>query len=91
MKAIKLIVSGLVQGVFFRKFTQEKAVSLSLIGQVKNLPNGSVEIIAKGEEGSLLHLEKWCESGSPMSRVNHVVKIEIDPTAVSGTDFKIAY
>ena len=81
----------MVQGVFFRKHTQEKAISFSLMGQVRNLPDESVEILAKGDGRALMELEKWCESGSPLSKVDQVSKTEIDHEEVPQTNFKIGF
>lgn len=77
MKAIHLIIHGKVQGVFFRKYTKEKAQSLKLKGTVKNLPNGSVDIIAQGDEDRLRIFIEWCHRGSPASKVENVEAIHI--------------
>ncbi len=50
---VHILVSGLVQGVFFRAHTREKASELFLSGWVKNLPDGRVEILAEGERENL--------------------------------------
>lgn len=72
-KALYIQVFGLVQGVFYRDFTYKKAVSLGLLGTVKNNPNGSVEIYAQGSESSLNQLKEWCHTGSPHCRVDRVI------------------
>lgn len=77
MKAIHLVIHGKVQGVFFRKYTKEKAQSLKLKGTVKNLPNGSVDIIAQGDEDRLRIFIEWCHRGSPASKVENVEAIHI--------------
>jgi len=72
MKSIRILVSGVVQGVSYRAFTQEQARSLGLCGRVKNLPTGQVEIAAQGEARAIEALEQWCWEGSPQSRVSDV-------------------
>ena len=73
MERIRLIVHGRVQGVFFRRFTDEKARALNLSGTVRNLPDGTVEVVAEGETAALGELAQWCRTtGSPMSRIDFV-------------------
>ena len=73
MERIRLIIHGRVQGVFFRRFTSEKAHSLNLWGTVRNRHDGTVEVIAEGESSSLDELAQWCRTtGSPMSRIDFV-------------------
>lgn len=71
-QSVNIQVKGKVQGVFFRKYTQEKARSLGLTGFVKNMPDASVQIIASGEREALQELETWCNRGSPGSVVASV-------------------
>jgi len=73
MERIRLIIHGRVQGVFFRQFTREKAHSLNLQGTVRNLPDGTVEVIAEGDPRILDELSDWCRNeGSPMSHIDLV-------------------
>lgn len=69
-----IIVSGKVQGVFFRASAKEIAGQLNIKGFVQNLPDGSVYIEAEGEEQSLKQFEAWCKQGPPRA---HVTKIDI--------------
>lgn len=69
---IYIKVFGKVQGVFFRKYTQEKAVSLGLKGYVENCTDGCVFIHASGMQEALEALVDWCHLGSPSSRVDRV-------------------
>lgn len=71
-KRVKIVVFGRVQGVFFRFNTQKKAVSLDLSGWVKNQDDGTVEIIAEGEEEKLKSLVSWTRTGPPGTRVDKV-------------------
>lgn len=67
--AYRISVRGKVQGVFFRKYTQEKAIELGLTGTVENLADGSVLIVTEGDLDKLEQLVVWCEEGSPASKV----------------------
>ena len=70
---VHIIVKGLVQGVSFRAYTKRKAISLGLTGFVKNLPNGKVEVVAKGRKDKIYELIKWLrKEGSPGSNVTDV-------------------
>lgn len=57
------LVSGLVQGVYYRASTQTKAVELGLTGYARNLPDGRVEVVAEGTEDKLTQLKTWCDDG----------------------------
>ena len=72
MKRVHLLVKGHVQGVAFRAYTQMEARRLHLCGYVRNLPDGSVEIIAEGERKPLEKLVEWAHQGSPVSQVDEV-------------------
>ncbi|NYZ78958.1 acylphosphatase [Candidatus Micrarchaeota archaeon] len=65
-------VYGIVQGVFFRSSTEEKASNLGLTGWVKNRRDGSVEILAEGEREQLEALLAWCGKGSEGSRIDKI-------------------
>ena len=82
-------VYGRVQGVGFRYTTQYEAKRLGLTGYAKNLDDGSVEVVACGEEGQVEKLMQWLKSGGPRSaRVERVLS---EPHHPSGelTDFRI--
>ena len=65
-------VQGRVQGVWFRKYTLEKARSIGLTGFVKNEPDDSVYIEAEGDLEQLNEFVSWLHRGSPLSRVTSV-------------------
>lgn len=67
-----VVISGRVQGVFFRAETQRAAVRLGLNGWVRNLPDGTVEALFEGDRDQVDQMLKWCWKGSPHSRVNDV-------------------
>jgi acylphosphatase len=66
------LVSGQVQGVFYRASTESTAHRLGLTGWVRNLPDGRVELVACGEESKLDELERWLWQGPPHA---HVAKV----------------
>ena len=72
LSAFHGIVHGFVQGVFFRHYTREKARELGIVGWVRNLPDGTVELIAEGDPVSLKALEAWLVRGPDMARVDQV-------------------
>jgi len=69
---IKIIVAGKVQGVFFRASAKKQADLLGVQGFARNLPDGRVEIIAKGEQQALQQLTEWCRRGPMLARVSDV-------------------
>lgn len=73
------LVSGQVQGVFFRATTEATARRLGLTGWVRNLRDGRVELVACGEEARLKELEQWLWQGPPRARVEQVVSDDIEP------------
>lgn len=79
-KTIEIIVSGLVQGVMYRKYTTEKANSLQLKGWVKNQSDGTVILHATGTEEQLNLLIEWCKDGSPNAKVDqlHIREIPLE-------------
>jgi len=72
VKSIHLIVHGLVQGVYFRKHTQEKALALGIKGFVRNLPDSGVEIEAEGEEDAMQDFISWCRRGPERAKVTRI-------------------
>jgi acylphosphatase len=75
-----LLVSGRVQGVYYRQSTVEEARRRGLTGWVRNLPDGRVEAEAEGERAEVLALVEWCRSGPPAARVDGVEVAWMAPT-----------
>jgi acylphosphatase len=71
-KRLVMIVTGRVQGVFFRASTRDEGRRLGVTGWVRNLPDGRVEVLAEGSEPELLRLASWCRMGPPGARVEGV-------------------
>jgi len=72
MKRIHLIVHGKVQGVFYRDFVRKAAEKLGVKGFVRNLRNGTVEVVAEGDGPQLKELAKECNRGSFLSFVEKI-------------------
>jgi len=78
MRTVHYVVSGHVQGVFFRYHTQEKARALGIRGTVRNLHDGDVEIYAQGEGADLARFEAFLRHGPAAARVDAVRRREIE-------------
>ena len=76
-KATRLFISGTVQGIFFRKFIEEKARQLKLNGLVRNLEDGSVEIIIEGQDNPIMEMIDITKKGSLHSKIEHIEYREI--------------
>ena len=66
---MRCIVSGRVQGVWFRDSTRRQAQRLGITGSAINLPDGRVEVNACGDEGALQQLQEWLWQGPELARV----------------------
>ena len=80
----RFVVSGRVQGVFFRQSTVETARALGVAGWVRNREDGAVEGVACGEAPSLERLRAWLQQGPPSARVTGVEWIETEVPAMTG-------
>lgn len=72
MSVRRFLVSGRVQGVFFRASTRDRARRLDLDGHARNLDDGRVEVLASGTSEALAALEEWLRVGPPAARVDGV-------------------
>ena len=72
MPASRFLISGKVQGVWFRASTRDEALRLNLRGYASNLRDGRVEVLAVGEVGAIQQLSNWLRRGPPMARVEAV-------------------
>lgn len=73
MKHLNITIKGRVQGVWFRKYTHDKAQQLGIKGIVRNQPNGDVYTEAEADQETLDKFIAWCHVGSPLSSVKEVV------------------
>jgi acylphosphatase len=89
-KRARLIISGRVQGVYYRYSTQQEAKRLGLTGWVRNLPNGNVEAVVEGDEATVERMIEWCRQGPAGAAVS---EIERTLTEASGEfeAFEIRY
>jgi acylphosphatase len=79
MKAVHAYVSGTVQGVFFRQTCRQIARRHHLLGWVRNLPDGRVEVWAQGEEPALEEFVAWLWAGPPRAQVDGVESHDVAP------------
>ena len=84
MKTLKLFISGIVQGVFFRKSVEDKAKELELKGFVRNLDDGRVEIVVEGKDENVNEMVNALKQGLPHSEVKNVTTEEIKHQGFSG-------
>ena len=74
MAAARFLVSGRVQGVFYRASAREQALALGLSGYARNLPDGRVEVLACGSESAIDTFERWLWQGPAGARVDAVAR-----------------
>ena len=87
---VHILVSGRVQGVSFRAYTQQRASAFGLRGYVRNLPNGDVEIVAEGEREAFEKLLEWARHG-PSGAAVMDVQVDLSEADDSFPDFSIRY
>jgi len=72
MTRAELLISGRVQGVFYRASAQQEAQRLGVYGEIRNLPGGEVEAIVEGEPAAVDEFIAWCRVGPPAAEVENV-------------------
>ncbi|HIK34003.1 MAG TPA: acylphosphatase [Oscillatoriales cyanobacterium M4454_W2019_049] len=72
LKSVRVRISGRVQGVGYRFWTQDEACRLGLAGWVRNLPDGRVEAVFEGDADAIDRMIRSCRSGPPAARVSDV-------------------
>jgi acylphosphatase len=90
MKRIRVTITGMVQGVFFRAKTRNEAIRNNVTGWVKNLPDGRVEAVFEGKPEDVDRVVGWCRIGPSQAEVT---KVEMREESYTGafTDFTIRY
>jgi acylphosphatase len=81
---MRCLVSGMVQGVWFRGNTRQQAQALGITGHARNLPDGRVEVLACGAPEALAALKSWLRQGPPMARVEEISCEPVDLPPPSG-------
>ena len=81
--ARRFLISGRVQGVGFRHFTEAAAARAGVAGWVRNLPDGRVEVAAEGEDGVMERFERVIRKGPPGARVDGV---SVEAAGADGRD-----
>ena len=89
-RALRLLLSGRVQGVGFRHFTRKQAEELGVVGTVANLPDGRVEIEAAAEPDVLAELERRVRQGPRFGDVREVERADLDPVP-EWEGFRVVY
>jgi len=85
MPCAKFLVSGKVQGVFFRASARSEALALGISGHANNLPDGRVEVLAWGDADALSAFEIWLRRGPPLARVDEVRRTDMADPENPGT------
>ncbi len=88
MPAKHVIVSGRVQGVYFRAWTKEQADRLGLDGWVRNRADGRVEAVISGSESQVQEMLALLDRGSPPSKVEHVAETAWNDEVAPGFEIK---
>jgi acylphosphatase len=84
----RVVVSGHVQGVFFRETARRRALTLGVAGWIRNNPDGSVEAAFEGAEDAVERLVEFCREGPRGARVEWVDVIAEEPEGLSGFDVR---
>ncbi len=82
-------ITGKVQGVYFRHSTRVEAERLAVTGYARNLPDGSVEVVAQGPAGAVERLRQWLHQGPKMARVETVLELELERDTLPPPQFEI--
>jgi acylphosphatase len=79
MRRVRVVVSGRVQGVFFRASCADEAARLGVAGWIRNGPGGRVEAAFEGADAAVDEIVAWCRRGPPTARVDGVEVSEETP------------
>ncbi len=84
MPCLRLLISGKVQGVWFRESMRQEALKHGVAGWVCNLPDGRVEAVICGDNTKLERLLEWCKHGPPLARVSGIESEQLPDQAFDG-------
>jgi acylphosphatase len=82
-KSVRVLISGRVQGVWFRQSAADRANALGLAGWVRNRSTGEVEGLFEGEESAVTAMLGWCRKGPPRARVDSVEETPGEPLGLA--------
>ena len=82
--AVRVLVSGRVQGVWFRDSCRAEASLLGVSGWVRNLADGRVEAWFEGHRAAVDRVVEWCRQGPPRARVSGVEAENVEPVGMAG-------
>ena len=85
---VRVIIEGLVQGVFFRASTQDEARANDVLGFVRNNPEGTVEAVFEGSEADVNAMVEWCRTGPANANVTNL-KIDYEKFKGEFRDFSV--
>lgn len=85
---LHLLISGRVQGVWFRRFAQERAEANGVTGWARNLTDGRVEVMLCGEERAVRHVETWLNQGPELACVTGVESRALAYEALDGFEVR---
>ncbi|MBI3034410.1 acylphosphatase [Candidatus Woesearchaeota archaeon] len=90
MKRVSIILSGKVQGVFFRDFVRKEAEKLGIAGFVRNLQDGTVQVVGEGDEDKLNIFIRECKRG-PLLAFIKGAEVKLEKATGEFEDFSIRY
>jgi acylphosphatase len=85
-RILRLVINGRVQGVSYRVWTQQEALSRGISGWVRNRANGDVEALIAGPADVLTIFCEICRAGPPMARVDSILIEEAEAAALAGSE-----
>ncbi|WP_456432321.1 acylphosphatase [Nitratifractor sp.] len=91
MESYRFVVFGKVQGVYYRKFVAQKLRRLGVQGYVRNLPDGTVEVVVRATEDDVGPIEQILYEGSPLSEVERVEMESLEEDDLIYEGFEIRY
>jgi acylphosphatase len=88
-QAVRVVISGVVQGVYFRVSARDEAVRLGVHGWVRNRRDGSVEALYQGAPDAVEQMIAWSHQGPPGARVDRVEVRDVEPDARFDAGFSV--
>jgi acylphosphatase len=88
MVRVHVVVSGRVQGVWYRQSCQERARAAGVSGWVRNLADGTVEAVVEGERSAVDTVLAWMAEGPPLAEVSGLTVADREPTGATGFEVR---